>query len=193
MRSTPARKNAMPWKPWGVVLACPSRASGSRCRRRWRRPASPPARAMPRTRRLRWSSASSATTSAASTGNGAPSYDEFFLSPLLRRGAARQQAGEIVACVALGLLDDGLGRALGHDAAAAGAAIGAEIEHPVGGLDDFEIVLDHHHRVAALDQAVQHFEQLAHVFEMQARGRLVENVEGATGGAARQFLREIYA
>src|SRR6266404_3940203 len=122
MRSTPARKNAMPWKPWGVVLACPSRASGSRCRRRWRRPASPPARAMPRTRRLRWSSASSATTSAASTGNGAPSYDEFFLSPLLRRGAARQQAGEIVACVALGLLDDGLGRALGHDAAAAGGA-----------------------------------------------------------------------
>ena len=43
----------------------------------------------------------------------------------------------------------------GNDAAATGAAVGAEIEDPVGGLDDLEIVLDHQHRVAGLDQPVR--------------------------------------
>ena len=77
--------------------------------------------------------------------------------------------------------------------AAAGAAVGAEIEHPVGSLDDFEIMLDHDHGVAGLDQAMQHFEQLAHVLEMQAGGRLVEDVERPAGSAARQFLCELHA
>jgi hypothetical protein len=72
-----------------------------------------------------------------------------------------------------------LGRAGGHDLAAAIAALGADVDHPVGGLDDVEIVLDHHDRVALVDQLVQHFQQLAHVLEMQARGGLVEDVERA--------------
>ena len=54
----------------------------------------------------------------------------------------------------------------GHDLAAAIAALGAEIEQPVGRLDDVEIVLDHHHGVARLDQFVQHLQQLAHILEM---------------------------
>ena len=44
-----------------------------------------------------------------------------------------------------------------------------------------------------LDQLVQHFEQLRHVVEMQAGGRLVEDVERAAGGALRQFLGELDA
>ena len=48
---------------------CRSRASGSMCRRRWRRPASPRARPTPRTPRPPSSSASSATSWAASPGN----------------------------------------------------------------------------------------------------------------------------
>jgi hypothetical protein len=63
--------------------------------------------------------------------------------------------------------------------AAAVAAFGAEVDDPVGGLDDFEIVLDHDDRVALVDQLVQHFEQLGDVVEMQAGGRLVEDVERA--------------
>ena len=46
----------------------------------------------------------------------------------------------------------------------------------VGGLDDVEIMLDHHHAVALLDQPVQHLQQLADILEMQAGGRLVENI-----------------
>src|SRR3979490_2927220 len=45
------------------------------------------------------------------------------------------------------------------DLAAAGAAVGSEIDDPVGGLDHFEIVLDHDDGIALLDQLVQHFEQ----------------------------------
>jgi hypothetical protein len=80
-----------------------------------------------------------------------------------------------------------------HDLAAAVAAFGAEVDDPVGGLDDFEIVLDHHHGVALLDQLVQHLEQLRDVVEVQAGGRLVEDVERAPGGAARQLLGQLDA
>jgi hypothetical protein len=41
-----------------------------------------------------------------------------------------------------------LRRALRDDAAAAGAAFGAKVNHPVSGLDDVEVVLDHEQRVA---------------------------------------------
>ena len=43
---------------------------------------------------------------------------------------------------------DGLGRALGDDAAAALAALGAQVNDPVGGLDDVEVVLDDDQGVA---------------------------------------------
>ena len=54
-------------------------------------------------------------------------------------------------------------------------------------------MLDDHHRVAGVDQLVQHLEQLRHVVEVQAGGRLVENVERAAGGALAQLLGELDA
>ena len=41
--------------------------------------------------------------------------------------------------------------------------------------------------------SAQHLEQLAHILEMQARGRLVQDVEGAAGGAAGELLGELDA
>ena len=41
------------------------------------------------------------------------------------------------------------------DGAAAMAALGAEVDDPVGGLDDVQIVLDDHYRVAVVAQPVQ--------------------------------------
>ncbi len=79
----------------------------------------------------------------------------------------------------------------GDDLAAFVAAFGAEVDDPVRGLDDFETVLDHQHRVALVDQLVQHFQELPHVFEMQARRRLVEDIQGPPGRAARQLLGEL--
>ncbi len=95
--------------------------------------------------------------------------------------------------VAARRLDDVFRRAPGHDLAAAVTAFGAEVDHPVGGLDDFEIVLDHHNRVALVDQFVQHLQELRHVVEMQAGGRLVQDVERAAGGALGELLGELDA
>ena len=63
--------------------------------------------------------------------------------------------------------------------AAAGAALGTEVDDPVGRLDDVEVVLDHHDRVAVVAQPVQHGEQHLDVVEVQACRRLVEDVQRA--------------
>ena len=76
---------------------------------------------------------------------------------------------------------------------AAVAALGPEVDDPVGGLDHVEVVLDHHHRVAVVAQAVQHLEQQVDVVEVQARGGLVEDEERAPGVALGQLQRELHA
>ena len=72
----------------------------------------------------------------------------------LRRGAAQNRRQELRG-VAPFHLHDILGRARGDDFAAAVAAFGAEIDHPIGGLDDLEIVLDHYYGIAAFNQFVK--------------------------------------
>src|SRR5262245_28746600 len=46
-------------------------------------------------------------------------------------------------------------RSRGYHATSGLATLGTEIDEVVGRLDDVEIVLDHDHRVAAVDQAVE--------------------------------------
>jgi hypothetical protein len=57
------------------------------------------------------------------------------------------------------------------------AALRAQVERAVGGLDHVEVVLDHHDRVARVHEPLQHLEQLLDVGEVQAGRRLVEDVE----------------
>ena len=59
-------------------------------------------------------------------------------------------------------LDPGhlLGGAGGHHIAAAVAALGAEIDDVVSGLDDVQIVLDDQDRVARIHQTLQYFDEL---------------------------------
>ncbi len=75
---------------------------------------------------------------------------------------------------------DLLGRSRGDDATAAVATLGTEVDHPVGGLDDVEIVFDDDHGVAGVAQLVQHLEQQRNVVEVQPGGRFVEDVQGAS-------------
>src|SRR5215467_9731682 len=79
------------------------------------------------------------------------------------------------------VLGDILGGPLGDDAATAVAALGPEVDHPVGGLDDVEVVLDDHDGVAGVAQAVQNGKQEVDVLEVQPGGGLVEDVERAPG------------
>ena len=97
------------------------------------------------------------------------------------------QLSEELAGVALRHFGDVLGGALGDDAPSPAAAFGSQIDDPVGRLDDIEVVLDHDHCVAGIDQALENLEKLANVFEMEARGGLVEDVEGPPGRTLAEF------
>src|SRR5205823_13435988 len=74
---------------------------------------------------------------------------------------------------------------------ARGTPYGPEVDHPIGGLDHIEVVLDDHDRVPLVHQAMQHLEQQTHVFEVQAGGRLVQDVEGTTRVALGQLGGEL--
>src|SRR5262245_43959528 len=74
---------------------------------------------------------------------------------------------------------------------AATAAFRAEIDDPVRRLDHVQIVLDHQHGVAAIDQPMEHFQQQPDVLEMQPGRRLVEDVERPAGIALRKLGREL--
>src|SRR5262245_44781006 len=84
-------------------------------------------------------------------------------------------------------------RAGGEHAAALLAPLGTEIDDPIGGFDHVQVVLDDHHGIALLDEPVQHLQQLLDVGEVQPRGRLVQDVERAAGGATTQLGGELHA
>ena len=86
---------------------------------------------------------------------------------------------------ALGSGGDDAGRAHGDDPAAGLAAVGAQVDHPVGRGDDVELVLDHHDGVAQVGQSVEDLEQAVDVGEMQAGGRLVEDIKRPGRSAGR--------
>ena len=74
------------------------------------------------------------------------------------------------------------------------AALGPQVHDPVAVADDVEVVLDRDDGVAARGQVVQHLEQALHVGEVQAHGRLVEQVERrAPPRAPRQLARDLEA
>jgi hypothetical protein len=91
---------------------------------------------------------------------------------------AQETAG--VAAIGQG---DLLRRALRHDQPTADAALRAHVDDPVRGLDHIEVVLDHQHRVAGVDEPAEHAEQLADVLEMEAGRRLVQDVDRAPSRA----------
>ncbi len=104
-----------------------------------------------------------------------------------------QEVSERLAGVGFFCAGDEFGRALGDDAAATFAAFGAEVDDPVGLLDDVEMVLDDEHGVAEIDEALQDVEEFSDIVEVQAGGGLVEDVEGAAGLALGKLAGELDA
>jgi hypothetical protein len=72
-----------------------------------------------------------------------------------------------------------LGRAFGDHLIA--AALRPHVDDPVGAVLHFQIVLDDHHRVALVNQFVQHVKQLRGVVEMKAGGSQARQGEGPNG------------
>ena len=86
-----------------------------------------------------------------------------------------------------------LGRAFRHNLPAFDPAFGTQIDDPVCGFDDVEIMFDDDDAVTLLDEAVENLEEFADIFEMQAGGGLVQNVERLSSGSAGKFLGQFYA
>src|SRR5215207_931677 len=108
-------------------------------------------------------------------------------------GLRRQHAAEELAREALRYLRDLLRRAGGDHFAAGLAALGAEVDDPVRLLDHVEVVLDHEHGVAAVDEPLQHLEQLLDVREVESGRGLVEDVERPAGRDLAQLGRKLDA
>ena len=51
-------------------------------------------------------------------------------------------------------------------------------------------MFDDQHRIAGIHETVQYLQQLVNVLEVQARGRLVENVKGLARAVADQLTGE---
>ena len=82
--------------------------------------------------------------------------------------------------VAFGNLRNLLGRTRGHNGTTARASFGSEVNQSVGGLNNVKIMLNDKHRIPRIDKTLQNIKKLPHIFHMQARGGLVENVERFT-------------
>src|SRR5437016_14548930 len=80
-----------------------------------------------------------------------------------------------------------------HDGAAFVAALGPEVDDPVGALDDLEVVLDDEQRMAALDELTERRDQLVDVVQVQAGRRLVEDEERVRLAVAAEVGRELDA
>ena len=85
-----------------------------------------------------------------------------------------------------------LGGSLEHDGPALFATFGSEIDDPVGALDHVEVVLDHEQRGPTFEKPVEAVHELAHVPEMEARGRLVEDVEHARTRLAEEMRGQLH-
>jgi hypothetical protein len=57
------------------------------------------------------------------------------------------------------------------------AGAGAKVDDPVGVRQDRLMVLDNDVRLASVDEPAQQRQQLLHVGEVQAGGRLIEDVD----------------
>ena len=83
--------------------------------------------------------------------------------------AACQSFGEKAARVRAWVPGNVLGSAGDDDPASAITAFGPQVHDPIGCLDDVQIVLDNHHRVAVVAQPVQHAQKLLDVVESAGR------------------------
>ena len=73
-----------------------------------------------------------------------------------------------------------------HNASPLVAGLGPEIDHPVGGSDDVEVVFNNDHRVAYIAQLAQETNEDSNIGPMKADARLVEKKN--RGALVREFL-----
>src|SRR5689334_6392986 len=85
----------------------------------------------------------------------------------LGRGWLEQRSQELGSCRCPVRSND-FRRSASHDSSAAAAPFRSEIDHEIRASDHIEVVLDDDHRVALVNEFVEHIQQLARVLEMKA-------------------------
>ena len=96
-------------------------------------------------------------------------------------GQQWEHGSQRAAGVTFGTSGDFLGCPGGHNSPTLVAGVGAEVYDPIGGFHDLQVVLDDEDGVAGVHQALEDFEQHAHIVEVQAGGRLIEQEERSSG------------
>lgn len=79
------------------------------------------------------------------------------------------------------------------DGAAILSAFGAEVEDPVGGFDDVEVVFDYDEGISGVAEAAEDAEEAVDVGEMEACGGLIEEVDGTAGILTGEFGAEFHS
>jgi hypothetical protein len=85
------------------------------------------------------------------------------------------------------------GSSNGDDPATTISAFGTKIDDVIHRLDDIQIVFDYEHRIPGVGQSLQYAEQAAHIFEMQASRRLIQDVERPPRGSLSEFGSEFHS
>src|ERR1700684_4423675 len=87
-----------------------------------------------------------------------------------------------------------VGRAtFAHETSPVLAAFGTEVENPVGIAYDVEVVFDDDDGVTELGEAVEDFEELAHIVEGKSGGGFGQQVKSAARLALRELAGEFHA
>src|SRR5271157_1476937 len=85
-----------------------------------------------------------------------------------------QHSRQVLACVRSRKLGNRFRRPCSYDIPAARPALRPQVDHPVGGLDHFEIMLDHQNRSSGINQTSKRRQQFTYIVKMQSRRGLVK-------------------
>ncbi len=75
--------------------------------------------------------------------------------------------------------DNFFGCALGNEFAAGFSGFRSEVDHMVGALYNFKIMLNDKDGIACLNKCIERFQELCYVVVMKSRCRLIEDKERA--------------
>ena len=109
------------------------------------------------------------------------------------RWPACEHLGQVAAGVGFGDGSDLLGSACGDEFPSSASRLGADIEHPVGRLDDVEVMLNDDEAVSLVDEAAEGLEQDRHVVDMKSGRRLVKDQQSPSRFLSREAGGELQA
>src|SRR5215475_12657088 len=111
----------------------------------------------------------------------------------MRIAVLHEKFAEKLACVGLIVARNLFGRTSGNDFAAEIAAFGAEVDEPISGFDDIEIMFDDEKRCTGFEEFAECREKLGDIIEMKTGGWLVKDIKDTGVFGARKMRSEFEA